>query len=71
MRHKEKQACAWKKISYATKPFNHLGIVRLGIPQCFDMTDTQEMWDHIQQPYITPEWMYITDAKMIDALLVQ
>ena len=70
MKHREKQDRAWKKISYITKPFNHPGIIRLGIPRGFDVVDTQGMWDHLQQRYVTPKWTYIIDEKTIDSLLI-
>ena len=71
MKHREKQSYTWKKISYATKPFNHLGLVILDISRGFAVIDTLAMWDYLQQPYITPEWTYITDDKTIDSLLVK
>ena len=71
MKHREKQARAWKKISYATKPFNHLGIVRLGIPRGFSTSDIKRMWDYLQQPNINPEWTYVTDIALIESILVE
>ena len=43
MKHREKQARARKKISYVTKKSTHLGLVRLGIPRGFSITDTKGM----------------------------
>ena len=71
MRHRERQARAWKKISYATKKFTPMGVFRLGIPQGFDLHDTKGMWDYLQQPYVKPSWRYITDPTKIETILIK
>ena len=35
MKNREKQARAWKKISYATKTSSTIGVTKLGIPRGF------------------------------------
>lgn len=71
MRHREKQARAWKKVAYATKQFTLMGVVRLGIPQGFSHDDIAGMWTFLQQPYVEPTWTYITDPKQIESILVK
>ena len=46
-------------------------MVRLGIPQGFAIHDVQGMWNHLQNPYIRPQWTYITDVDQIESLLIQ
>ena len=60
-----------EKITYETKQFTSMGIVRLGVPQGFDLNDTQGMWDYLQQPYVEPSWTYITDPKTTETILLQ
>ena len=71
MINRERQARAWKKIAHVTKEFTPMGVVRLGVPQEFDVTDIKGIWDYLQQPYVEPTWKYITDPRTIENILVQ
>ena len=71
MRNRERQTRAWKKISYAMNQFTPMGVVRLGIPQNYDLDDIQGMWDLLQQPYANPTWRYITDPELIEQILIK
>ena len=48
-----------------------MGVVCLGIPQNFDLNDTQGMWDFLQQPYANPTWRYLTDPDLIEKILIK
>ena len=71
MKNREQQKKSWDKIKYVTKKRNRNGISRLGIPQGFENSSTQEIWDYLQTPGVQPKWRYITDEEEIESRLVE
>ena len=62
MRNRERQARAWKKISYATKNFTPMGVVCLGVSQSFDL-----FYLILTPPYytITPILFYLNFCHLV------